>query len=120
MKNKICAAIVFLLAVVSLTTAITPVLALIPVEAEDTDIGDWTGAWAWVYGTLNPRCWCYTNTWHDHDSWTPGTKGSCSWWYMESINYRWYDHRGLIVSAASETNTYPWGGPLDAHAYAQI
>jgi len=120
MKSKPFLGIAFLLTMASLMIAISPVQALIPVEAEDTDYGSWTWAWAWVYGTWDPKSWSYTNTWHDHASGTPGTQGSCAWWVQESINYRWYDQRGLIVGAASETNTYPYGGSLDAHAYAAI
>jgi hypothetical protein len=112
--------ITLLLAFALLATVIAPVMAIIVEEAQDTNTGLVTWAWAYVKGTWNPNNNCYTNTWHDHASGTPGSQGYCGWWITQDINIRWYDERNLIIAAASETITYPYGGSPDADAFAII
>jgi hypothetical protein len=120
MVKEIAPRITLLLAIVLLAMAIAPVMAVIVEEAQDTETGLVTWAWAYVKGTWDPNNNCYTNTWHDHTSGTPGNQGYCSWWIQEDIDIRWIDERNLIVFAGSETITFPYNGTLDADAFAGI
>jgi len=101
--------------VTALSLLSVPVMASIPMEAEDEDYGDYGDwAWAWLYAEYNPKTKTYHNIKHDWD-WSVWGPYYYDVWELYSNDPEYPLTRTLVYYSTDGIHYY-----LDADAYVQF